>query len=273
MYLKRLSSNGIKGNKYWYSKEWNHGYTGDIALPNCTTYAVGEVYEESEVTSPFKMFTDRNATYFPNAKEFYNKWTGQKGIVPKEASIVCWGGTSDKYGHVAIVTKVEQLATNKWRIQVAQSHYKGTYFEVKTYTVEPNKKTSGIGYVYNGCCYVNVRDLRTTRNQDKSQVEVLVDMLSVRHTPNGSKYLGRYCPQGLYNILDTQVAGDYTWAKLDEDMWVALNDKDNWTKTYLITTNDDKDKEIAILEKQVNELQNQVALLADKITKVKGILS
>lgn len=235
MYLQRISSAGMANNKLWYSKTWNHGAGTANGLPNCCAFALGEAYEETEVSAPFSMFTSpyQNAGAFPEANEWYSRWTLKKGVEPAVGGIAVWGGTSSQpHGHVAVVLETKDVGTAGAWMKVAQSNFKGKYFEVKEYTVKKGQITAGVGCPYIGCCYLGIRDMRVKRDTSKVQVDVLANILNVRNKPNGTIYAGRKCPNGLYNILDTKKDGDYTWAKLDEGYWIALNDADGWTKTY-----------------------------------------
>lgn len=62
------------------------------------------------------------------------------------------------------------------------------------------------------------------RNKDKKQVEVLIDYLFMRATPNGDKY-NKYCTMGVYDILSEQDAGNYRWYLISESngyqFWIA----------------------------------------------------
>ncbi len=87
---------------------------------------------------------------------------------------------------------------------------------------------------------------------------VLAERLKVRKTPNGEWVEGIFAPTGLHNIKEVQTAGEYTWAKLDDECWIALNDKDGWTKTYLKESDkpqeDDYKAKYEELEKNYNTL-------------------
>ena len=279
MFLARLSITGVKESKYWNDSKYIGGLDRGLGLPNCTFYTVGREGESTDATGKLKLFKNKDAGGFPNAKEFYTQWAGSKGIEPKLGSIVCWGSSKDQYGHVAFIEKEPiKLATNKWQITVSESCWasnpsKGVYWRLKDYVIEPGKVTSGVGYVYNGCCYnIKNNDFRVNRDTNKNQVAVLIDNLCARKSPNGEKWSGLYAVKGVYNILSTKEAGGYTWASLSNDCWIALNDKEGWTATYLLPTDSDKDKKIADLEKQVKALNTDLTSLKDKLNKAKEIL-
>lgn len=237
MFLLRVNSKGMSGNKYWYNPTYNKGANTPNALPNCTTFCLGECLESLQAETPMGFFVapyDRDGA-FPDASMWYKLWKGAKGLEPKVGGVCVWGGGN---GHVAFVLDTKDVGSKGAWVKVCQSNYKGTYFEVKEYTVKVGQVTSGVGKRYVGCCYNQVKDLRVPRNNRLEQVEVLIDSLNARVTPNGTVYSGRRVPKGIYTIHDTMFAGDYEWALLDKDTWIALNDKEGWTKTHTIMTYD-----------------------------------
>lgn len=268
MFLERVNSNGMAGNKYWYSREWNHGAGTNNAMPNCTTFCVGEAYEETNVSKAFQMFNGdyTNPGAFPEAKYWYNSWVQKKGVEPQTGGIAVWGASkSFPKGHVAIVLDTKDVGSAGAWMRVAQSNYKGIYFEVKEYTVKKGQITPGVGCPYIGCCYLDINDMRVERNKNRLQVEVLADLLQARVTPNGRVYTGRRVPNGIYNVFDRMKAGDYTWAQLDKDTWVALNDKDGWTRTYEVEKMD-----YATLKNAYDILSQKYTELALKYKKETG---
>lgn len=273
MFLERISANGMANNKYWYSKEFNRGAGTVNALPNCTCFCVGEVYEVTETDKPMSMF---NGDYtrtgaFPHAKDFYKLWNGKKGIEPKIGGIAVWGASSSNSdGHVAIVLTYEDVGYKGAKIKVAQSSFRGKYFETKEYIVKKGEVTEGVGCPYIGCCYCNIKDMRVLRNTDLLQVDVKANLLNVRDKPNGTIYAGRKCPNGLYTILDLQKSGDYTWAKLDDNYWIALNDKDGWTVTYQPTTDLTLEEKYNRLLRAYDTLSWKYSELVNKYEKETG---
>lgn len=273
IFAARLSVNGVKNNKYWYDANYIKGAGSGYGNGNCTHYSVGREGESVNATGKLSLFKGRDPGGYPNAKEFYSSWLYQKGAEPKIGGILCWGSPTNTYGHVAFVERDPvKLSATKWKVLVSESCYSANvknsiYWRLKEYTVEFGKVTTGVGMVYNGCCYSSKQNIdpRVLRNNNKNQVAVLVDDLSIRKSPNGEKWAGLFALKGIYNILETKKAGDYTWASLAPDVWIALNDKDGWTASYLLPTDADKDKKISELEKQVKELK-------DKIEKAKSKL-
>ena len=107
---------------------------------------------------------------------------------------------------------------NGWKVLVSQSNYGSTFFETKEYVVNRGSKTSGVGFIYNGCLHnPYIRDIRVDRDTTKNQVEVLVDLLKLRKAANGDVVEGLFAAPGIYNIIETKEDGEYTWAKLDTE--------------------------------------------------------
>ena len=267
MFLNRYSENGIRQSKYYVDKSYNKSYGGPNWLPNCTSYCISRGQEAMEANDPVAFFKDRTPGGFPEAKNFYSDFKGDKGEEPKVGSFLVWGKSTDKHGHVAFCEEVLGVNDRTWKVKVSQSNYGGEFFEVKEYYVQKGKTTSGVGYVYQGACYLNIHDKRTVRNKDKFQVDVLAEMLRVRKSPNGEAYAGLYCPIGLYDIIETVENNGYTWARLDRDMWIALNDEDGWTKTYsaesesIVAELEELKKQHAALQENYNALLDEKASL------------
>ena len=252
----------MKGNKYWYDNSYNAGSNGDSALPNCTTYASGRF---SSLNGQNLRNIMKGRTGFGNAKEWYSQTILDKGSTPKLGAIACFDGA---LGHVAIVEQINDDGT----VTVSQSNYQkskdynsSNYLQVETYKLEVGNVAKGVGLVFQGYIYPpNVRyDVsRDTRND---QVKVLAERLKVRKTPNGEWVEGIFAPTGLHNIKEVQTAGEYTWAKLDNECWIALNDKDEWTVTYLKESDkpqeDDYKEKYEELEKAYNDLNSDYKAL------------
>lgn len=269
LFAPRYSKDGMRGNKYWYDKTWNaganNGAYGDSALANCVTYASGRF---SELNGQNLRDIMKNRTGFGNAKDWYSQTKLEKGSTAKVGAIACFDGA---LGHVAIVEKINDDGT----VTVSQSNYEkiknnysgNNYFQVKTYKLIVGQVASGVGLTFLGYIYpTNVR-YSVERNTAKDQVEILAERLKVRLTANGEWNKGIFAPLGIYDILETKTEGDYTWAKLDDDMWVALNDADGWTKTYLKNTvpndntSDDYKTKYEELEKAYNDLNSDYKAL------------
>lgn len=91
-----------------------------------------------------------------------------------------------------------------------------------------------------------VMEMPTIKDANKNQIEVKVENLRCRKSPNG-EVLG-FIEKGFYNILDSRVNGDYTWYKVGESNWIAYNS--SWAtlhpinkKTNPVEKDEEKPKE------------------------------
>lgn len=223
IYAKRLNESGTRTLPCYSSNTWNAYAETDARMPNCTAYAFGrssEIYGAN--IRNFVMFNRKGGG---NANQWFSTTLWEKGKKPKVGAIACWDGD---LGHVAVVEEV----INDETIVVSQSNYGGTYFEVKTYNAVVGQITKGVGLVFQGYIYnPNAVSGITERAEGKEQVEVIADMLRIRKQPNGEIAEGLYCERGVFNVLETKVAGAYTWARIDEGIWIALNEG-NWTRYF-----------------------------------------
>lgn len=266
-FTERLNKEGLDGNECWYSNKLNPFAMNDLWLPNCTNYAFGR---STEIAN--KNIRNDLMDSYPNAQDWSSITKWKKGATPKLGAIGVWGG--NKYGHVAIVERI-----NDDGILFSQSNYarpinkqSSNYFETKLYKPVVGAVTSGVGLTFLGYIYnPYVRDLRTSKDTSKDQVEVLADLIRVRKTANGEKLQGRFCSKGLYNVLDLKEDG-YLWAKLDDDLWIATNDKEGWTKTYLKEVEDPLIKENEELKKLNEDLQKEIENLNKILSELKNKL-
>lgn len=223
IYTKRLSEAGIRTTPYYVSNAYNALAETESGMKNCTAYAFGraeEIYGGN--IRDFVMFNRKGAG---DACLWYPTTLWDKGSKPKVGATACWDG---KYGHVAVVEEVIDDNT----IVVSQSNKFGAYFEVKTYSVAVDQVTKGVGLVFQGFIYnPKAKEGTVERAEGKEQVEVIADMLRIRREPNGAIAEGLYCQRGLFDVLETKVAGSYTWARIDEGIWIALNEG-NWTRYF-----------------------------------------
>ena len=145
-FTPRLTSEGMQGNPYWYSR--NPFYLAGYGLPNCTAYAWGRWFEESD--------TDHNYTPVPtlstgNAEDWYGYVQDgyERGQTPKLGAVACWAdGPFSGDGHVAIV---EQIDPDTGVITCSNSAYGGEYFYLTH--LSPPDYLPAAGYVFQGFIY------------------------------------------------------------------------------------------------------------------------
>lgn len=97
------------------------------------------------------------------------------------------------------------------------------YYLNKDFTIIKNSA----GYIFKDVPK-NICGTPVERNKDVEQIEIVVDNLRARQTPNG-KILG-YTKKGIYNIMDRKNKDDYLWYEIEKDMWVAYDV--NWEIIY-----------------------------------------
>lgn len=128
-FVPRLTSQGIRGNRYWYSS-LNTFYPNN-PLPNCTCYAYGRWLEIAggDVTKLAGLFTKSYGSR--NGGNWYRASPSlQAGIAnPQLGDIACWGFSDYRrngWGHVAVVEEIHPDY-----IVVSASYYSGTFFNTE----------------------------------------------------------------------------------------------------------------------------------------------
>lgn len=216
------------GKTGYFNGRYKNGY-------QCVNYAVARACEiaqkavcyysgistKDQIEKP--MF---NRYGYGNAVEWLNTTLWEHGDTPKIGAIMVYGKAyGGGYGHVRVV---EDIVDGKI---VYSGANESNDIAFKTISIPTVSTTGFLGYIYNP--YVTEFNVQTvSRDATKDQVEILADSLNVRDSANGN-LTGCFATKGLYDVLAFETKGNYTWAKLAENVWIALNDKDNWTITYL----------------------------------------
>ena len=145
-FVPRLSSDGMQGNPYWYSR--NPFYLAGYGLPNCTCYAFGRFWEIGDVNHDYSNYP---ALSTGNAEDWYGYTQDgyQRGSTPQLGAVACWAdGPFSGDGHVAIV---EEIDPNTGVITCSNSAYGGQYFYVTH--LSPPDYLPAAGYVFQGFIY------------------------------------------------------------------------------------------------------------------------
>lgn len=110
--------------------------------------------------------------------------------------------------------------------------------------------------------------LKTNRNEENNQIEVINKQLRIRKTPeiNNNNILG-YVDLGLYNILETKENDNYKWAKIGENKWIAETED---TKIYNKKINNN---EIEKLQNENKKLKDEINNLNNKINDIENNLN
>lgn len=144
-FVPRLNDDGIMGNPYWYSL--NPFYLNGYGLPNCTCYAWGRFWEESD---PDRNYTDPPRLSTGNAEDWYGYTADgyQRGQEPQLGAVICFAdGPYSGVGHVAIVEQINADGS----IVTSNSADGGAYFYTKT--LQPPNYLPASGYVFQGFIY------------------------------------------------------------------------------------------------------------------------
>lgn len=145
-FVPRLSSDGMQGNPYWYSR--NPFYLAGYGLPNCTCYAWGRFWEIGDINHDY---SNRPTLSTGNAEDWYGYTADgyERGQEPRLGAVACWAdGPFSGDGHVAIV---EEINPDTGVITCSNSAYGGSYFYV-THLSPPNYLPAA-GYVFQGFIY------------------------------------------------------------------------------------------------------------------------
>lgn len=146
-FTPRLSSDGIEGEKYWYSG--NPFHIAGYGLPNCTCYAWGRFWEISDLADGTKDYSNKPTLPTSDAGKWFGQVTGYKtGTTPKLGAVICWSDDSGGAGHVAIV---EQILDNG-DIVVGQSGW-GASNIFWTSTIYKSNGYSYTGKTFQGFIY------------------------------------------------------------------------------------------------------------------------
>lgn len=97
-------------NKYWYTNEYSTA-SGNICLPNCTTYAMGRAAEIAGKS--VKNYDMLNISGYNNATYWYDEALWEKSQSPSLGAIACWSDNGKGWGgHVAVVEETDGTLAN-----------------------------------------------------------------------------------------------------------------------------------------------------------------
>lgn len=183
--------------------------TGSV-LPNCTGYVHGRWLEMGENES--RLCLNNAWVYWSYTKDGY-----QRGQVPRLGAICVWSAQG-KAGHVAIVERIHDDGT----VTISNSNYSGTRFYTKI--CNPHKWPSGytfLGYIYPEQTFSDTIGTPVPRDESRDQIQVLIKNLNARSWASVNADRLGYMTPGIYNILGTAKAGDFTWYNVEPGVWFA----------------------------------------------------
>lgn len=118
----------------YYSGKLNRYFQTGTPMPNCVAYAYGRIYEMNG-EAPLITHGSAGDWYFINKSNGYYNY----GPEPKLGAVACWSN------HVAIVEAI----SDDGDVTVSESHWGGTYFDVKTYSnMSSHYGQTFYGYIY-----------------------------------------------------------------------------------------------------------------------------
>lgn len=142
----RLTDTGIMGSPYYYSM--NPFYLAGYGPPNCTWYAWGRFWEESDdgsYSNPPTLSTGNAEDWYGYTADGYNR-----GSTPQLGAVICFAdGPFSGEGHVAIVEEIHPDGS----ITVSDSAYGvgGWFFD--THRWYPPNYLPAAGYIFQGFIY------------------------------------------------------------------------------------------------------------------------
>ena len=144
-FVPRLDATGIVGSPYYYSL--NPFYNAGYGMPNCTAYAWGRFWEESD---PDRTYTNPPTLSTGNAEDWYGNTADgyRRGNTPQLGAVICFAdGPYSGDGHVAIVEQINSDGS----IVTSNSAWGGSFFY--TQTLSPPNYLPATGYVFQGFIY------------------------------------------------------------------------------------------------------------------------
>lgn len=274
MYLERLSADGISTSKYYIPNgEFNTSTAGsDVNLPNCTMYCYCRGFESIDAPKSFPWVRPDGG--FGNAKTWYATTTLPKGSVLKEGSVAVFDGN---YGHVAFVER----KINSTYALISESNYDANksrrdwkYWQKREVELVVGKATlSGVGPLI-GFIYLPINDIRVSkRDVSKNQVLIKEEFVHVRKTHNGEIYNGLFCPTGLYNVIEFVDKGQYKWAKIDDECYVAVYDIKNkksvsWAMIYEVDDKQVDEDKLTKLTEENKKLKSTINTIKTELNEL-----
>jgi len=266
MFLVREKIFDYNNNKYYKpNSTFNvNAANASIAMPNCTMYCMLRGWEAMEATKRTTGIAIEGSTGFHNAKYWFTETGYPTGSEIRDGAIAVFDGNC---GHVAFVER----KIDSTHAVISESNYDANknlrnwkFWRSREVELKVGKATlSGVGKLL-GFIYLDVDDKRVCRDTSVDQVEITKTLVNVRQGAGLDKaYVcqGLYCPVGIYNVLSWKTCDGYTWAKLDNNCWVACGN--SWSKIYEKDATSKKE-----LKAKLAELQTKKANLEAELKSV-----
>lgn len=142
-FIPRLTSDGIRGDFHYYSK--NPFYLSGYGMPNCTCYAWARFWE---IGDPNDEGINKPSLPLGNAGTWVDEVVGYSvGDTPQLGAVICWKKPGEA-GHVAIVEEIKENGD----IVTSNSGWNSSFFYVKEIE-KANGYNFGVyefqGFIYN----------------------------------------------------------------------------------------------------------------------------
>lgn len=228
-------------------------------LANCVGYASGRFNEIIEEARDFHECRYTNLRC--NACDFLERAVEaglEIGMTPKVGSIMCWGGGPSGCGHVAVV-EINDTSLNK--LQTSESDYGGSQFYNAIRTNENGRWGLSSSFFFRGFIY-QPKDVQdwidgkteeiaqpVPRDENKDQIEVIVDNLYVRASGSTKGTILGYATKGIYDYYEVVENEGYKWYRITNDnrnQWIASSPE--WDKVY--PKKEDKYVELKVLDEK-----------------------
>ena len=106
------------------------------------------------------------------------------------------------------------------------------------------------------------------RDEYIDQIDVTAEVLRARKQPSLNGEVLGYINQGIYNIISSIVADEYTWYQVEPSIWIAYNERCETLIPRKETKEGKLIEEIAQLKNTIEQLNKTNEELSNKITKL-----
>lgn len=123
--------------------------------------------------------------------------------------------------------------TTWWKNEFGIYRFNNEYDPSECYFIDNTNIIEGYGLNWKTTADVPIKEKVTPnveRDEYKDQIEVIVENLRVRTSPNLSGEVLGHATEGYYDYYETVEADGYIWYRIADNQWIASND--DWTVVY-----------------------------------------
>ena len=218
--------------------------------------------------------SDEKVQYVDGTVDYMTLWTGHDNNPPKVGTHYKQGEKYSAMGNAGGVAKQCHLEVQKGKFIMPTKYVKTDYGNVYKLdnALEPYKALflkEGDYIKYSPYSWeVAPMTVGTPvkRNEYVDQIKVISIILNVRTKPSLKGPRLGYATPGIYNILSTATADNYTWYEIEKDKWIAYNKE--WEELL-----PKKKSEVEILKEEISKLTDENKKLTDENKKLKDKLT